>query len=60
MGAEVELARQWRIEPYYARQAGKLPSPGAVDRVGLVLKYYHRFDFGDLISRTTLAHRRVA
>ena len=40
-GAEVELARQWRIEPYYARQADKLPTPGAVDRLGLVLKYYH-------------------
>jgi len=40
-GAEVEFARQWRIEPYYARQADKLPTPGAVDRLGLVLKYYH-------------------
>ncbi|MCI4431732.1 MAG: DUF2490 domain-containing protein [Burkholderiales bacterium] len=41
LGAEVELTRQWRIEPYYARQADKLPTPGAVDRLGLVLKYYH-------------------
>lgn len=40
-GAEVELTRQWRIEPYYARQADKLPTPGAVDRLGVVLKYYH-------------------
>lgn len=40
-GAEVELTRQWRIEPYYARQADKLPTLGAVNRLGLVLKYYH-------------------
>lgn len=39
-GAEIELAKQWRIEPYYARQNDTRPSTAHVDRVGLVLKYY--------------------
>jgi hypothetical protein len=39
-GAEVELDKQWRIEPYYARQNDTRSSTAHVDRVGLVLKYY--------------------
>jgi hypothetical protein len=39
-GAEIELAKQWRIEPYYARQNDTRPSTAHVDRVGLVLKYF--------------------
>jgi len=38
--AEIELTKQWRIEPYYARQNDTRPSTAHVDRVGLVLKYY--------------------
>jgi hypothetical protein len=41
VGTEIELTKHWRIEPYYARQIDKLPVSGYVDRVGLVLKYYH-------------------
>ena len=40
LGAEVELSKQWRIEPYYARQNDTRSSPAHVDRFGLVLKYY--------------------
>jgi hypothetical protein len=40
-GAEVELTKQWRIEPYYGRQADKQPSSSVVNQLGLVLKYYH-------------------
>ena len=40
VGAEIELAKAWRIEPYYARQNDTRPSAAHVDRVGLVLKYY--------------------
>jgi hypothetical protein len=40
-GAEVELTKQWRIEPYYARQNDTRPSDSHVNRVGLILKYYH-------------------
>lgn len=39
-GAEIELTKQWRLEPYYARQNDTRPSAGHVDRVGLVLKYF--------------------
>jgi hypothetical protein len=39
-GAEIGLAKQWRIEPYYARQNDTRPSTAHVDRVGLVLKYF--------------------
>jgi hypothetical protein len=39
-GAEIELTKQWRIEPYYARQNDTRPSVTHVDRVGLILKYY--------------------
>jgi hypothetical protein len=40
-GAEVELAKHWRIEPYLARQNDSRSTTGNVDRMGLVLKYYH-------------------
>ena len=40
-GAEIELSRRWRIEPYIARQNDESSTSGNVDRVGLVLKYYH-------------------
>jgi hypothetical protein len=41
LGAEIELTKQWRIEPYYARQNDTRPSTAHVDRIGLVLKYFH-------------------
>jgi hypothetical protein len=40
-GAEIELTKRWRIEPYYARQKNTRSSPALTDRLGLVLKYYH-------------------
>lgn len=40
-GAEFEISRYWRIEPYYARQKDTRPATAYVDRVGLVLKYFH-------------------
>lgn len=40
-GAEIELAKHWRIEPYLARQNDSRSTSGNVDRAGLVLKYYH-------------------
>jgi len=40
-GAEIELAKRWRIEPYLARQNDSRSTSGNVDRAGLVLKYYH-------------------
>jgi hypothetical protein len=40
-GAEIELTKHWRIEPYLARQNDSRSSSGNADRVGLVLKYYH-------------------
>ena len=40
-GAEIELSKHWRIEPYLARQNDSRSSSGNVDRVGFVLKYYH-------------------
>jgi hypothetical protein len=39
-GAEIELTKQWRIEPYYARQNDTRSSTAHVDRIGLVLKYF--------------------
>lgn len=39
-GAEVELSKRWRIEPYAARQNDTRSSPAHVNRFGLVLKYY--------------------
>ena len=41
VGAEIELARHWRIEPYYARQTDTHATVDRVDRIGLILKYYH-------------------
>ncbi len=40
-GAEVELAKQWRVEPYYARQHDSRSTVERVDRLGFVIKYYH-------------------
>jgi hypothetical protein len=39
-GAEIELSKQWRIEPYYARQNDTRSATAHVDRIGLVLKYF--------------------
>jgi len=41
LGAEVELTKRWRVEPYYARQNDSRSSVERVDRLGLVLKYFH-------------------
>ena len=41
IGAEVALAKQWRVEPYYARQHDSRSSVERVDRLGFVLKYFH-------------------
>jgi hypothetical protein len=40
-GAEIALTKQWRIEPYYARQDDTRSTLAHVDRIGLVLKYFH-------------------
>jgi len=40
VGAEVELSKQWRIEPYVARQNDKVSASANVDRFGVTLKYY--------------------
>ena len=40
-GVEIELAKRWCIEPYLARQNDSVSSSGNVNRVTLVLKYYH-------------------
>jgi len=40
LGAEIELDRNWRIEPYYAYDKDKYPSAEGLNRVGLVLKYF--------------------
>jgi len=40
LGAEVELDKSWRIEPYYAYDKDKFPSAKGLSRLGLVLKYY--------------------
>ena len=39
-GAEIELTKQWRIEPYYARQNDTRSATAHVDRIGLALKYF--------------------
>jgi hypothetical protein len=41
LGAEVEINARWRIEPYWGRQDDSRTSPARIDRLGLVLKYYH-------------------
>ena len=40
VGAEIELDKSWRIEPYYAYDKDKFPSAEGLSRLGLVLKYY--------------------
>lgn len=40
-GAEISLTKDWRIEPYYARQNESSSPSGNVNIVGLVLKYFH-------------------
>lgn len=40
-GAEVELSKTWRIEPYVARQNDSRSASANVNRFGLVLKVYH-------------------
>jgi hypothetical protein len=40
-GVELELTKQWRIEPYVARQNDSRSASGNLDRVGFALKYYH-------------------
>jgi hypothetical protein len=39
-GAEIELSKQWRVEPYLAVQNDNRSTSGNVNRLGLVLKYY--------------------
>jgi hypothetical protein len=39
-GAEIELSKRWRIEPYLARQNDSSAASGNVVRAGLVLKYF--------------------
>ncbi|MBE0625213.1 MAG: DUF2490 domain-containing protein [Burkholderiales bacterium] len=39
-GAEIELSKRWRIEPYLAVQNDNRSTSGNVNRAGLVLKYY--------------------
>jgi hypothetical protein len=39
-GVEIELNKQWRIEPYFARQNDSRSASGNVNRIGLVLKTY--------------------
>jgi hypothetical protein len=41
VGAEIELSRSWRIEPYLGLQKNTRPSVDTVNQVGLILKYYH-------------------
>jgi hypothetical protein len=40
-GAEIELSKAWRIEPYVARQNDSRSAAANVDRFGLVFKFYH-------------------
>lgn len=40
-GVEIELSKQWRIEPYVSRQNDNRSASGNVDTAGLVLKYFH-------------------
>lgn len=41
VGAEIELSRSWRIEPYLGLQKNTQPSANTVNQFGLILKYYH-------------------
>jgi hypothetical protein len=40
-GVEIQLTRQWRLEPYFRRQENRHPSRTHENGVGLVLKYFH-------------------
>ena len=40
IGIEIELDKNWRIEPYYAYDKDKVPSAEGLNRLGLVLKYF--------------------
>ena len=39
-GAEIALNKNWRIEPYVARQRDDQPSPARVDSLGVNIKYF--------------------
>lgn len=41
VGAEIELGKTWRLEPYLGYQKNTRPSPDSVSQLGLILKYYH-------------------
>ena len=40
-GAEIKLNKNWRIEPYLARQRDDRPSPARLDTLGVNIKYFH-------------------
>jgi hypothetical protein len=40
-GLEIQLTRQWRLEPYFRWQETRHPSRSHENGVGLVLKYFH-------------------
>ena len=41
VGAEIELSKRWRIEPYLALRKDTKPTPALTDILGLMLKYYY-------------------
>lgn len=41
VGAEVEISKRWRIEPYVSHQNDSRSTSGNLDTLGLVLKYFH-------------------
>jgi hypothetical protein len=41
VGAEIEISKHWRIEPYFSRQNDSRSDSGNVDTLGLALKYFH-------------------
>jgi hypothetical protein len=41
VGAEIELNKSWRMEPYYAYEKDTKPTRDSRNRVGPVLKYFH-------------------
>jgi hypothetical protein len=41
VGAEIELTKRWRIEPYIALQKDTKSTPDLTDLLGLILKYYY-------------------
>jgi hypothetical protein len=40
VGAEIELTKRWRIEPYFALQEDTKFTANLTDRLGLIRKYY--------------------